>query len=271
MENLMTVKTAPAAVGAFSTASNFEDAQRMAAALVSSSMVPKHYQGRDNIGNAIIALEIAQRIDASPLLVMQNLYLVHGQPSWSAKFLIACFNSCGRFAPIRYEWRGEEGQDDYGCRAVSSANGEPIEGPWITWQLVKSEGWLGKSGSKWKTMPEKMFRYRAAAWMIDTVAPELSMGLPTAEDAGDYINVDPSTGEVVERGRENIVELETALDGQQAAASDLDAKEIASIDRCVSLDDLYMLRQVIKTPSKLVQKALADKETELKGSTNGSD
>lgn len=185
--------------GAFSNASAFEAAQRMARALTSSSLVPKAYQGNENIGNAIIALEMAQRIGASPLMVCQNLYVVHGTPSWSAKFLIATFNQCGRFSAVRYNWKGDAGKKNRACQAwaVERETGEKVEGPWIDWALVSAEGWDAKNGSKWKMMPEKMFMYRAAAWLIDLVAPEISMGLPTQDQAEDYIDVDVLTGEVL--------------------------------------------------------------------------
>lgn len=185
---------------AFSSQEGFVAAQRMAQALVSSSMVPKIYQGNQNLGNAIIALEMSQRLGANPLMIMQNLYIVHGNPSWSAKFLIATFNQCGRFSAIRYRWTTDLPPTDpnYGCQAYATelSTGEEVTGPWITWQLVKSEGWDSKNGSKWKTMPQKMFMYRAAGWMVDTIAPEISMGLPTAEDMHDVYDVDKVTGEV---------------------------------------------------------------------------
>jgi hypothetical protein len=186
--------------GAFSNATNFEAAQRMAQALCSSSMVPKHYQGNGNIGNTIIALEMSQRMNASPLLIMQNLYLVHGNPGWSAKFLIATFNQSGRFTAIQYEWKGTAGQKDRACRAYAEElrTGNRVEGPWIDWPLIDGEGWARKNGSKWLTMPEKMFAYRAAAWLVDTVAPEISMGLPPADQLEDIIDINPRTGEVID-------------------------------------------------------------------------
>lgn len=192
MTNNLEVKHDQQITTAFSNQQSFEAAQRMAKALCHSSMVPKHYQGEANIGNAIIALEMAQRMQAAPLMVMQNLYLVHGNPGWSSKFLIATFNKCGKFSAIRYEWRGEPGKKDRACRAYATeiASGERVEGPWIDWALVDSEGWSKKAGSKWLTMPEKMFAYRAAAWMIDTVAPELSMGLPAADQIEDMNIID---------------------------------------------------------------------------------
>ena len=83
----------------FSTPQLFEHAQRVAKIFSSSDMVPKRYQ--NNIGNCIIALEMANRMGASPLLVMQNLDVIQGKPGWSSKFLIATLNSSGKFTPLR--------------------------------------------------------------------------------------------------------------------------------------------------------------------------
>jgi len=175
----------PEVSAGFGSLRAFELLQRAGKALSASSLVPDIY--RNNISNCIIALEMAQRIGASPLMVMQNLYIVYNRPAWSAKFLIACFNQCGRFSTARYIWSGTRGKDDWGCQAWSTEKetGEKIFGPVITMQLAKDEGWHGRKDSKWKTMPEKMFMYRAAAWMIDTHAPELSMGIKTEEEVHD--------------------------------------------------------------------------------------
>lgn len=164
--------------------SGFELAQRAAKMLSTSSLVPKEYQGAQGMANCVIALNMAHRMQADPIMVMQNLVVVHGRPTWSSQFLIATFNSCGRFTAMRFEFFGEKGTDDYGCRAVSTelSTGEKLIGTDITIGIAKAEGWYGRNGSKWKTMPDQMLRYRAASWFVRTVAPELSMGLHTQEE-----------------------------------------------------------------------------------------
>lgn len=171
---------------------SFALAQRVANLLATSTLVPKHYQG--NMGNCVIALNMAARIGADPLMVMQNLYVVHGSPSWSAQFLIACFNKCGRFSALRYEFFESEGKDEWGCRAwaVELSTGERLDGTKITIALAKKEGWYSKAGSKWQTMPQQMLMYRAAAWFVRAYAPEIAMGLHTAEEIRDgAIDVTP--------------------------------------------------------------------------------
>lgn len=168
--------------------SAFALAQRKALALSQSSLVPEAYRGKEKLANVLIALEIADRIGASPLQVMQSLYIVQGKPSWSSQFLIATVNACGRFTPMRFEVRGEDpAKDDYRVRAFAEdrASKEKCIGPWITWAMVKSEGWSKKNGSKWLTMPELMFLYRAAGFWTRVYAPEVSMGILTREEVED--------------------------------------------------------------------------------------
>lgn len=175
----------------FSGMQAFEDAQRVAKCLSQSSMVPKDYQ--NNIPNVLIAMECANRIGTSVLAVMQAMVPIHGKPSWSAAFLIATVNTCGKFTPLKFEWSGTEGQPTWGCRAHAKdkATGESLRGTLITIAMARSEGWTSKAGSKWATMPEQMLMYRAAAFWQRVYAPELSFGMHTADEVRDgMIDVD---------------------------------------------------------------------------------
>lgn len=170
----------------------FESISKMANVLCKSTIVPDRYRGEQNFGNCFIAVDMAMRCQMNPLMVMQNLYEVHGTPSWSSKFLIAAVNACGRFTPLKYEFRNDE--KGVGCRAYATdkATGETLYGSWITWAMVQNEGWASKSGSKWKTMPEQMFRYRAASYWVNAYAPEISMGFLTQDEVEDNEGKYPS-------------------------------------------------------------------------------
>lgn len=175
----------------------FDHAQRVAKMLSSSTLIPKEYQG--NIQNTMIALEMANRIGASPLMVMQNLYIVHGKPSWSSTFIIAALNSSKKFSPVRFEMSGEG--EEYGCFAwaYEMVGNERIVGPKVTMKMAKAEGWIDKNGSKWKTMPELMLRYRAAAFFGRLYAPEITMGMQSMEEVIDVQPENQSVDKVAER------------------------------------------------------------------------
>lgn len=201
------------------TASGFELMQRVGKAYATSSLVPKEFAG--NLPNCVIALNMAYRLGADPLMVMQNLYVVHGRPGWSSQFLIATFNQNGAFSKLRYEFFGDKGSDAEGCRAyaIEKETGERLTGADITIGLSKKEGWYGKQGSKWQTMPQQMLMYRAAAWFIRAYAPEIAMGLKTSEelsDASPEINIS-DIGKVIDRKIENAPsKLDALVDAEQA-------------------------------------------------------
>ncbi len=65
----------------FANNENFTLIQRMAKMLSQSTIIPKDYRGSENISNCIIALEIASRLNLSPMVVMQNLYIINSRPS----------------------------------------------------------------------------------------------------------------------------------------------------------------------------------------------
>jgi hypothetical protein len=172
----------------FSTISSFEDGQRIAKGLCSSDLVPAAYKG--NVSNTMIAMEMANRLKISPFEVMQNLDIIKGKPSWSSTFIIASLNSCGRFKPLRFEFVGTDSKaDGYGCRAYTDDfDGNRITGPLVTWLMVKSEGWLSKAGSKWQTMPELMFQYRAASFFGRLYAPDILKGMQTVDEVKDVVS-----------------------------------------------------------------------------------
>jgi len=165
--------------------SGFELAQRIAKSLASSTLVPKIYQGQDGLANCLIALEIANRIKISPMVVMQNMVPINGRPSWSSQYLIATVNACGKFSPLRYIFDNEDGPTSCYCEAKDLTSGEVLRGEKITIAMAKAEGWYSRNGSKWPTMPGQMLRFRAASWWQRVYCPELSLGLPTQEEAID--------------------------------------------------------------------------------------
>ena len=228
----------------------FEVMQRMGQMYSTSTIVPEAYRG--NIGNCIIALDIAMRMKLNPLMCMQNLYVVQGNPAWSSKFLIATINMSGKYSALRYrkrvlgkvgkvkyndlEWaKGADGKsrkttvvkefdgsdiDNVECVAYATelSTGEVLEGDPVTIELAIKEGWYTKSGSKWVTMPQLMLTYRAAAFWQRAYCPEISMGFMTAEEAEDIEDVEyEEVPRAPRRGNAKLAELaaQAAQGGQE--------------------------------------------------------
>lgn len=219
-ENLptMTENRLPMAPG-FGNVEAFELLQRQAKLLAASDLVPKEYKG--NFPNCVIALEMASRIGASPLAVLQNLYIVHGKPSWSSTFIIGALNTTGRFSPLRFDISEAEqerevtfefteyvngnrqkksGKEKIRNRtcvawAIEKATGDRLESPPVSLEMAVKEGWFSKSGSKWQTMPDLMLRYRAATFFGRLYASEVLMGMKTEDEIGDIIDITPEIGQ----------------------------------------------------------------------------
>jgi hypothetical protein len=160
--------------------------------LSESDLVPASY--RNKPANCAIAIEMANRLNTVAMMVMQNLYIVNGNPSWSSKFLIGTVNVSNRFTPIRYRYEGKRGTKEWCCRAVATdrESKEELVGPEVSMDMAEKEGWSTKSGSKWKTMPEMMLAYRAAAFWTRLYCPEVSMGIHTTEEQEDMIQAGPA-------------------------------------------------------------------------------
>jgi hypothetical protein len=181
----------------------FEHAQRIAKMLSASSLIPKDYQG--NVQNTMIAMEMANRLGASPLMIMQHMYIVHGKPSFSSTYLIAAINASGKYSKLKFRLTGEG--DNRSCVAYAKdlQDNEMIEGPAVTIKMAKDEGWFSKNGSKWKTMPDVMLAYRAAAFFSRLHCPEITMGIQTNEEV---IDITPTIQEPVDQEAEKAERVE---------------------------------------------------------------
>lgn len=223
----------------FLTSEGFDQLLRVSNMLSSSTMVPVAYrkwkevkqygevtgyeENTAAIANCAVALNMAQRMGADPLMIMQNLHIIEGRPSWSSPFIIASINSCGRYSSLRFELSkpGEPTEISYTATewvkpagggkarpneitkkitvrhqtcvawAIERETGERLESPVVSIQMALDEGWLTKKGSKWQTIPELMLRYRCASFFGRLYAPELLMGLQTTEEVMDFIDATP--------------------------------------------------------------------------------
>ena len=158
---------------------------RLADRYANSNMVPDTYRGKPD--NCFVALELASRMDVSPVLVMSNLYIVQGKPSWAGQACKALIDGSGKFRDSEYIMTGNKGDSTFGCflQATRTSTGKLINGTEITLKMAQDEGWSTKSGSKWKTMPEQMLKYRAASFFARTECPECLMGFQTVEEVQD--------------------------------------------------------------------------------------
>ena len=156
---------------------------QMAQMISTSNLVPQSYQGKPE--DCFLALQFAVRLGMEPLTVMQNLYVVKGKPSWSGQFCMALIRANPAFSNVRLVYTGTKGADNRGAyvTAIRVSDGSVVDGTEVTIAMAKAEGWI--SNQKWKSMPEQMLGYRAAAFFARLHCPEALLGIQTAEEVED--------------------------------------------------------------------------------------
>jgi hypothetical protein len=177
-------------------------AMKVANLLAKSQLLPEQYIGHPE--NCLIAIDIANRMRVSPLLVAQNLYIVRGKPGWSGSFAISAINNCGKFSPLDFVYTKNGGGGCY-AQATRLSDGKVLKGTEITLEMAKNEGWSTKPGSKWLTMSEQMLAYRAGSFFARAYCPEVLLGVQTIDEIQDvngYADEDKSVV-TIELNKEN--------------------------------------------------------------------
>lgn len=303
----------------FGSLQSFEFMQRTARMFTQSSMVPVAYRAMVQKGygdrvtyeenpaalaNCIIALNMSTRMNADPLMIMQNLNIIEGRPSWSSQFIIASINSCGRFSPLRFEkvpgvemdathttfdwvekkkvanvtkvrvtnmtcvaWAVERGTEIpnfsreellkhgslYKC---CKAAGVPLlESPAVSIEMAVNEGWYGKNGSKWQTMPDLMLTYRSSAFFGRIYAPELLMGLPAADELHDIIDVERQTDGTY------AAPAAAPVTAPAAPVSKSEAAAAAQADAKAGVQDAVVKQEAAEPPARTTAAAAANPDT----------
>ncbi|NWK73158.1 recombinase RecT [Acinetobacter sp. SwsAc6] len=286
-EQLRTQRKPDDVEASFNTYRGFQAMSHMAESLANSTIIPEAFRNTimvkdrydqqakkwlytpehnpNGVSNCIIALNMAQRLGADPMMIMQNLYLVDGRPSWSSQFIIAAINSSGRYSPLRFDITGGDEEieipyavtdwifnkdtrkkepvesnqtarvKNYKCVAwvIEKATGERLESTPITMEMAVKEGWYQKNGSKWQSMPEQMLRYRAASFFGRIYAPDLLMGLRSQdEEVESMIDVTPEPAPQEEPTtlaniQKNVVKSATAND-QNSTSNDVAEKTVSA-------------------------------------------
>lgn len=162
-----------------------QNAWKMATVMSKTTIVPQAY--KENAGNCLIAIDIANRMGLSPIMVMQNSQVVQGNFTWKGSACKGLIDNCGRFSKTRYVFVGERDSDSWGCylEAYDNQSNELIKGAVVTIKMAKDEGWFSKNGSKWKTLPELMLQYRSATFFARAYCPQALMGFYTTDEMVD--------------------------------------------------------------------------------------
>ncbi|KLE01199.1 hypothetical protein [Aliarcobacter butzleri] len=167
----------------------FELEQRRATALSKSAFFPNAL--KNDVASAVIIYDLANRMNISVMEVAQSIFIIYNKPSFETKFLVARLNDSGKIKGSLRTVIGDDKKSAY-CEATCSVTNEILKGMTYTLDIAKAEGLIDKQGSKWKTMPELMLRYRAQSNFINEFFPEIKFGCKTKEEIEDVETLDNS-------------------------------------------------------------------------------
>lgn len=154
---------------------SMRESYRMAQVLSTAGIIPEVYRGKP--ADCMVAIDMANRMGVSPLMVMQSLYVVKGKPSWSGQACMSFIQAHPDFTDVRPVYVENKEKNDRGCyiRAKRTSDGSEVKGVLVTLTMAKAEGWT--KNSKWTTMPDLMLAYRAAAFFARVYCPSVLMGV----------------------------------------------------------------------------------------------
>lgn len=154
---------------------------KMAQAISKADIIPKSYQGSP--ANCFVAFDMAHRLGCGVMEIMQNTFVVHGTPGFSAKYIIGMCNKRGPFrGPIQFDYTPDADNPSVTAWAIVRETEARVEFT-VDLRMAVAEGWT--KNPKYKTMPQTMLSYRAGTLLVRLYAPETMLGLQTAEELED--------------------------------------------------------------------------------------
>lgn len=154
---------------------SMREAYKLAEIFCQAEIIPEAY--RKKPADCMVAIDMANRMGVSPLMVMQSLYVVKGKPSWSGQACMSFIQARPEFTDVRPVYVEHPDTHDRGCyiSAKRTSDGSEVKGVLVTLEMAKAEGWT--KNSKWINIPDLMLAYRAASFFARVYCPSVLMGV----------------------------------------------------------------------------------------------
>lgn len=156
-------------------------------------MLPRAYEG--NPANVLVAVQYGASLGIEPMAALQNIDVIQGTPTLSAKAVAALVRANGHKL-----WMSEDEQNMYAtCTIVRNDDKEhPVT-------VTRDKAWAQRMGlltnDNYKKQPTTMLMWRAVTACANRACPELFLGLGgayTADELHDMDDMAPVEATVVE-------------------------------------------------------------------------
>lgn len=271
--NAITTTAAPmnAALSLLMDVQKFDHLQRVGKMLAMSPLFPEHLRKgglEAAVANGALVLNMATRLNEDVLTVAQNIYFVGGRPGWNTTYMIGKANQSGVFRdPIDWEIKGKGESLTVTAFGVLARTGKRVEVT-LDWETAKKEGWT--KNPKYQSIPEQMFRYRTAAFLIRLYCPEVMIGLPAQIEqelqGSDMRDITPELDpDIIQRDEPPIEARATTVDNSAKDKADSAAQAKAPAERAAKAEEA--LRQTAAKEAERAKAAQAQGDEPQKDST----
>lgn len=206
---------------------DMESAFRMASAFAASGMLPKTYysDGKEAAGGkAFTAMQIGAEVGLLPMQAIQSIAVVNGNATIWGDTQKGLVENSGLCEYIHESYEGELMLDEktpnpeFKAICATKRIGRAEVREEFTQADAKRAGLWGKSGP-WTTHPKRMMRYKARAFVLRDVYPDVLKGLVHSREEmeGEMLDVTPTTAQGMggSKGRAAILESQLAAESER--------------------------------------------------------
>jgi len=142
--------------------------------LMQTTAVPKELQQRPQEVHTIV--QLAHQYNMLPVQLLKHSFFIKGKVAFEQKVITALLNSSRKLdRPLTFL------EDENSCQAIGYIQGHEYRSIIITREMAKQARW----GPLWNTIFNQMARYRAAAYFVRSICPEIMLGIDIKEEVED--------------------------------------------------------------------------------------
>lgn len=154
----------------------FEQLQRVAKLMASSTLIPAHLRGMEKTGDCFLVVSQAFRWGMDPFAVAQHTYVLQGKLGYEGKLIAAVVNTNARIErhlSYAYEGSGADRKVTVSGTLKGETEARTISGTVGGWKT---------NNEKWASMPDQMLAYRGAREWARRHMPEAVLGVSADEE-----------------------------------------------------------------------------------------
>lgn len=148
------------------------DAHKLATAVASTQMIPKHFQGRPD--ECAAAMLYGASLGLDPMQAVRQIYVVHGQAALYARAMVSLVLGAG------HEVWTVESTDEAVTVAGRRRGSQHTEQSTWTYERAKKAGYT--NNDKYRSDPQAMLYSKAASEVCRKIAPDVLSGVYAVEE-----------------------------------------------------------------------------------------